>query len=105
MEWEATEAHQRVHHPFPGTVQIRDACGGLPENLYSKACLIKDPNVWDYGSCSVAKLCPALCDPMDCSPPGFAVHGFFQAMILEWVVISSSRGIFLTQGLKPHLLH
>ena len=52
-----------------------------------------------------AKLCPALCDPMDCSPPGFAVHGFFQAMILEWVVISSSRGIFLTQGLKPHLLH
>ena len=23
--------------------------------------------------CSVAKLCPALCDPMDCSTPGFPV--------------------------------
>ena len=26
------------------------------------------------------------------------------ARILGWVAISSSRGIFLTQGLKPHLL-
>ena len=23
--------------------------------------------------CSVAKLCPTLCDPMDCSTPGFPV--------------------------------
>ena len=29
---------------------------------------------------------------MDCSPPGFSVHGIFQARILEWVAISSSRG-------------
>ena len=26
--------------------------------------------------CSVAKSCLTLCDPMDCSPPGFSVHGF-----------------------------
>ena len=25
---------------------------------------------------SVAKLCPALCNPVDCSPPGSSVHGF-----------------------------
>ena len=24
--------------------------------------------------CSVTKSCPTLCDPMDCSPPGFPVH-------------------------------
>ena len=30
--------------------------------------------------------------PMDCSPPGSSVHGIFQARILEWVAISSSRG-------------
>ena len=24
--------------------------------------------------CSVAQLCPTLCDPMDCSMPGFPVH-------------------------------
>ena len=34
---------------------------------------------------------PALCDPMDCNPPGSSVHGFLQARILEWVVISFSR--------------
>ena len=36
--------------------------------------------------------CLTLCDPMDCSPPGSSVHGILQARILEWVVMSSSRG-------------
>ena len=35
---------------------------------------------------------PALCNTMDYSPPGSSVHGILQARILEWVVISSSRG-------------
>ena len=39
----------------------------------------------------VAKLCPTLCNPMDCSPPGSSVHGIFQARILEWVAISFSK--------------
>ena len=29
--------------------------------------------------------CLILCDPMDCSPPDFSVHGILQARILEWV--------------------
>ena len=29
---------------------------------------------------------------MDCSPPGSSVHGIFQARVLEWVAIPSSRG-------------
>ena len=29
---------------------------------------------------------------MDCSPAGFSVHGIFQARILEWVAMPSSRG-------------
>ena len=28
----------------------------------------------DYSCCSVTKLCLTLCDPMDCSMPGFPVH-------------------------------
>ena len=43
--------------------------------------------------CSVAQLCPTLCDRIDCSPP-VAPHGIFQARILEWAAISSSRGSF-----------
>ena len=32
-----------------------------------------------------------LCGPMDCSPPGFSVHGISQARILEWVATFYSR--------------
>ena len=39
----------------------------------------------------VAKSCPTLVDPKDCSLPGSSVHGILQARILEWVAISSSR--------------
>ena len=42
---------------------------------------------------------------MDYSPPGSSVHGISLARILEWAAISSSRGIFPTQGSTPHLLH
>ena len=42
--------------------------------------------------CSVTLSCPTLCKPIDCSPPGSSVNGIFQARILQWVAISSSRG-------------
>ena len=41
---------------------------------------------------SFAQLCLTLRDPVDCSLPGSSMHGIFQARILEWVAISSSRG-------------
>ena len=39
----------------------------------------------------VAQLCPTLRDPMDCSLPGFSVHGIFQARVLEWGAITFSQ--------------
>ena len=33
--------------------------------------------------------CPALCDPIDSSPPGSCVHRIFQARTFEWVAISN----------------
>ena len=33
-----------------------------------------------------------LCDHLDCNTPGSSVHGIFQARILEWVAMPSSRG-------------
>ena len=36
----------------------------------------------------VAQSCPTLSDPMDCSLPGSAVHGIFQARVLEWGAIA-----------------
>ena len=32
--------------------------------------------------------CPTLCDPIDGSPPGFAIPGTLQARVLQWVAIS-----------------
>ena len=36
--------------------------------------------------------CLTLCDPMDCSLPGFSVHRILQARILSYVAIPSSLG-------------
>ena len=35
--------------------------------------------------------CPALCDPIDSSPPGSPVPGILQARTMEWVAISFSN--------------
>ena len=43
----------------------------------------------------VAQLCPSLCDPTNCSLPGFSVHEILQARILEWIAIPFSRESFL----------
>ena len=39
----------------------------------------------------VAQYCLILCDPMDCSLPGFSINGIFQARVLEWVARGSSQ--------------
>ena len=50
--------------------------------------------------CVCAQLHSTLWDLMNCSPPGFSVHGISQAPILKWVAISSS-GDLPDPGLKP----
>ena len=47
---------------------------------------------------------PTLCDPMNCSPPGFAVHEIFQAKDTGVGCHFLLQGIFPTQGLNPCLL-
>ena len=50
---------------------------------------------WEAQSNSAAaakllQLCPTLCDPMDCSLPGFSIHGSFQARVLKWNTYATS---------------
>ena len=52
---------------------------------------------------AVANSCSTLFHTMGCSPPGSSVYGIFQARILEWVAISSSRGSYA--WLKPLSTH
>ena len=42
----------------------------------------------------VTKSCLTLCNSIVCSPPDSSFQKTFQAIILEWVAISSSRGSF-----------
>ena len=42
-------------------------------------------------SVSVTQSCPSLCDPTDCSQPGFPVHRILQARILELAAIYPSK--------------
>ena len=48
----------------------------------------------------VAQSCPTLWNPVDCSQPGFSVHGILQSRILEWVTISLS-GDLPNPGIEP----
>ena len=53
--------------------------------------------------CLVIKSCPTLLYPMDCSPPGFSVHGISRARILERIAMSSSRGSPSPRNPNSHL--
>ena len=69
--------------------QAWDFPGGPPASLDGRA-------VW--GRSAWVLIHVQLGDPTDCSPPGSSVHGICQAGILEWVVISYSRGSSQPRG-------
>ena len=51
--------------------------------------------------CLTAQSCSALCDPMDCSPPGTSVHGDSPGKNTGVGCHALFQGIFPTQGLNP----
>ena len=55
--------------------------------------------------CLVTQLCPTLCDPMDCSPPGSSVHGDSPGKNTGVSCHALLWGIFPTQGSNPGLVH
>ena len=60
--------------------RTHDSESWLPKALHAAATAAK-----------LLQLCPTLCNPMDCSLPGFSVCGILQARTLEWVAISFSN--------------
>ena len=54
------------------------------------ACNAEDPSMYVCMRVLVAQSCLTLFNPINCSPPGSAVHGILQARILEWVAIPFS---------------
>ena len=74
-----------VHLVFPIFLKSFLVFPILSFSSISLHCSLKKQSEFD-------QLCPTLCDPMDCSLPGFSVYGIFQARVLEWVAISFSKG-------------
>ena len=52
---------------------------------------IYSPMFSSFSCCLITKLCPTLCNPMDCSPPGSSVHGISQARGLSAVQLPCPR--------------
>ena len=48
----------------------------------------------------VTQSCPTLCEPMDCSPPGFSVHGFPRQEYWRGLPCPP-RGDLPTPGMEP----
>ena len=93
---ETSEKHVKFEAPRQDVLkgskarQWQVACkSGLDGNLMGDASLVSEVK-----SFSRVRF---FCDPMDCSLPGSSVHGIFQAIVLEWIAISFSRGIFPTR--------
>ena len=58
------------------TPELPDSLGSFPQKVESES--------------EVAESCPTPSDPMDCGPPGSAIHGTLQARVLEWGAITFS---------------
>ena len=64
--------------------------GQSPASFPNFCSLLPPEDQWEWVRVLVIQLCPALCDPMDCSLPGSSVHGIFQARVLQWGAIAFS---------------
>ena len=70
--------------------------------MFISLCFI---NIFCLLLCLVVQLCPTLCDPMNCSPPGSSVQGDSPGKNTGVGCHTFLQVIFPTQGLNPGLLH
>ena len=74
--WQPT----RLHHPWDSPGKNT----GVGCHFLLQCMKVKSEN-------EVTQSCPTLSDLMDCSLPGFSIHGIFQARVLEWGAIAFSK--------------
>ena len=104
-DWTPHPARCRVVQFFPGH---HDCCVKPLETLLRNASLKPPFPRWDGLACVRAQslqLCPTLCDPMDCSPPGSSVRGDSPGKNTRVGCHALLQEIFLTQGSNPGLPH
>ena len=116
LEWKLTfSRYKLVNRPKGYNTRVRQEQGPETDSILSAELGLSshlEDLIWGYFSylplplgsllpgsflsllCGVCILScvPLFCDPLDGSLPGSSLHGILQARILEWVVISFSRG-------------
>ena len=98
--WLSHSALKQVSFSFRNSILV--VCNGASHSIYfilvfNNPCMIiiligylkchKDCVL----ACLLLQSCPTLCNPMNCSLPGFSVHGIPQGKNMEWVAMLSSR--------------
>ena len=84
--------------PFKPDSDSKSSSAQHPRKLLpvSLGCHLKSTgSIWLsslFCHCLVTNSCSTFCDPMDCRLSGSSLHRVLQARVLEWVVISFSRG-------------
>ena len=96
LRWKFSLSAERSQSSIAGGPSARPSPISSPSSSNSSClftqCQPLNGSCCTVHACSVAQLCPTLCDPIDCSPPDSFVHGISQARTLEWVAISFFRG-------------
>ena len=93
--------HQIIYlHFFFLSSSLQDFGSLTRDQTQALAVKVPSPNHWTTGACLIAQLWPTLCDPMDCSLPGFSVHGNSPGKNTGVGCHSLLWGIFPTQGLQ-----
>ena len=90
--WNHRVGHDWVTNTF--TLSLSMTSCWLQRQSHSKlwCYLLKKFTLSASSVCIHAQSCLTLSNSMNCSPPGYSVHGILQARILEWVTISFSKG-------------
>ena len=91
-EYKARPSNNEQPHSGPAGAELRSSCLPLTWLLL----FILPPSC----CCSVTKLCPPLCDLMDCSKPGFPVLHYLPELVqmhIHWV----NNATQLSHSLSP----
>ena len=75
--------------PFPSPGDLPDS-GIEPGSPALEADALTSEPPGKIAAAKSLQSCPTLGDPMDCSLPGFSIHGILQARVVEWGAIAFS---------------
>ena len=100
------QAHgERLKDQWPPNISQRRNHRFLEDNIYKHSLLGRHLAVNPTCCCLGSKSHPNLCNPLECSLPGSAVHGIFPGKNTGVSCRFLLKGIFPTQGSNWHPLH